>query len=176
MKVTEIVVLIILSFSLAGCVRMGDREPVVSPGADQAQAGPEDKTTSQGQAETSSPGLSTFDGATAKTMVIGNVLFDFDKVVPKSSAKRELNQLVEFLKDHPTRKVVLEGHSDGTGAADYNRQLSIERANTIKHYLIKEGIKPELISVQGFGATRPVADNTTERGRSMNRRVEIKVR
>lgn len=155
---------------------MGDREPVVSPGPDQAQADSKDKTTSQGQAETSSPGLATHDGVTAKTIVIGNVLFEFDKVVPRSSAKRELDQLVEFLKEHPTRKVVLEGHSDATGAADYNRQLSIERANSIKHYLIKEGIKPELISVQGFGATQPIADNATERGRSMNRRVEIKVR
>jgi len=174
MGLTKIVPFIVLSLVAAGCTRMGNPQPEIDPGT--ATARPAAEETAPGQAEATPASDLMAPGPKVKEVAMENVLFDFGKVVPKASAKRELGRLIQFLKENPSRQVVLEGHADGTGAADYNQQLSLERAETIKRYLIKEGIKPELIIIQGFGETRPIADNSTETGRSQNRRVEIVVR
>ncbi len=104
---------------------------------------------------------------------INNIFFDFDKHKLKKESYPELRRLAEFLKDHPELKVRLEGHTDEIGEPNYNKKLSIERAEAVKEFLIKKGCRKDRFSVEGFGAAKPVASNKTNFGRQMNRRVEL---
>ena len=70
---------------------------------------------------------------------------------------------------------IIEGHTDNTGVAEHNLQLSQERADAIKAYLIRKGVKAKRLEAKGYGQTRPIESNDTERGREINRRVEINV-
>lgn len=67
------------------------------------------------------------------------------------------------------------GSTDSIGTEKYNQALSERRANSAKDYIVKKGVDPSRISAQGFGETKPIADNKTAAGRAKNRRVEIKV-
>jgi len=79
------------------------------------------------------------------------------------------------MKKDPTAKFVLNGNSSAEGSFDHNMALSIERANSVKLYLVNTGIAGDNLSVKGYGESKPIADNTTEEGRVLNRRVEIKL-
>ena len=67
------------------------------------------------------------------------------------------------------------GHTDSTGPEEYNEQLSLRRATSVKNYLVDQGVDPGIIDVSGKGETMPIADNGTRAGRAQNRRVEINV-
>jgi OOP family OmpA-OmpF porin len=110
-----------------------------------------------------------------RTIVLDNVLFDFDKTAIKPDGAKILDRLIAFLKENPDRKVALEGHTDSVGTPQYNQGLSERRANSVKDYLTKRGVAANRVSTTGFGLTRPIADNKTAEGRAKNRRVEIKV-
>ena len=69
----------------------------------------------------------------------------------------------------------IAGHTDNAGAADFNMDLSRKRANAVRSALVQRGMDPRRIFAEGHGASRPVADNTTEAGRARNRRIEIRV-
>ncbi|MBW3468125.1 OmpA family protein [Arthrospiribacter ruber] len=84
-----------------------------------------------------------------------------------------LDQLVTFLKENETLKIRLEGHTDNAGDPVLNKDLSLKRASKIRGYLTLNGIQFERIRISGWGGTRPVADNNTEEGRDLNRRVEL---
>jgi len=84
-----------------------------------------------------------------------------------------LDEGVSMLKQHPDKKVSIEGHTDWIGTEKYNMGLSLRRANSVKAYLIRKGISENQLSVTGFGKENPVADNRTNDGRRMNRRVEF---
>jgi outer membrane protein OmpA-like peptidoglycan-associated protein len=71
--------------------------------------------------------------------------------------------------------MIVEGHADSQGAAEYNQELSQRRAEAVRTYLVSRGISAERVSAQGFGLTRPIADNASAEGRANNRRVEIVV-
>jgi outer membrane protein OmpA-like peptidoglycan-associated protein len=86
-----------------------------------------------------------------------------------------LNELIEILNTHPTIKLRIEAHTDNMGTTENNQLLSERRAKTVVNYLIAKGIAKERLSSSGFGETMPIADNTTEQGRSENRRVEFKL-
>lgn len=80
------------------------------------------------------------------------------------------------MKDYPDLNVVIEGHTDNVGKAEYNKKLSQERADAIKKYMVeKGGIDAGRIGAQGFGDERPVDSNDTKEGRANNRRVEAAV-
>ena len=111
----------------------------------------------------------------ARTIVLDNVLFDFDKTAIKPDGAKILDRLVAFLKENPDRKVALEGHTDSVGTPQYNQGLSERRAASVKDYLTKRGVAANRVSTAGFGLTRPIADNKPAEGRAKNRRVEIKV-
>jgi OOP family OmpA-OmpF porin len=113
--------------------------------------------------------------ARERTIVLDNVLFDFDKTAVKPDGAKILDRLIAFLKENPDKKVALEGHTDSIGTEQYNQGLSERRANSVKDYLTKRGVDAGKISTRGFGETRPIADNKTAEGRAKNRRVEIKV-
>src|SRR5262249_35582083 len=76
---------------------------------------------------------------------------------------------------HPGLRIEVEGHTDSVGGDEYNQKLSENRANAVREFLVGEGLKPEGITSQGFGKTKPVADNNTAAGRQRNRRVELVV-
>ncbi len=102
-----------------------------------------------------------------------NVKFDFDKSNIKVEYDEEIQEAFEFLMKHKTLTATVEGHTDSTGAFDYNQKLSLRRANSVSQALIEEGINKEMLAVEGFGETIPVASNNTKEGRAQNRRVDI---
>lgn len=103
------------------------------------------------------------------------MLFDFDKSNIKPEAASILDRLVTFMEENRDKKVNLAGHTDSIGTEAYNRALSERRVNSVKQYLVKKGVDASRISGQGFGESKPIADNKTREGRAKNRRVEIKV-
>lgn len=106
-------------------------------------------------------------------LTLGDVLFDHDKAQLKAGATRTIQRLVQFLNQYPERKVLVEGFTDSTGAEDYNRRLSEQRANAVRTALLSKGISPDRIEVRGYGKSFAVASNDTPEGRQQNRRVEI---
>lgn len=106
-------------------------------------------------------------------MTIGDMLFDPGKAELMPGAMREINKLVAFLKDHPDRAVLIEGHTDNQGSRAYNLKLSRQRAKSVKNALVKKGVSGSRITTQGYGFAYPVASNASEAGRQQNRRVEI---
>lgn len=108
-----------------------------------------------------------------KAIILQNINFDFAKHSLKTSSFVELNEVVALLKKKPTYKVHLTGHTDNIGNKSANLTLSINRAKSVKEYLISKGIEAERISSEGSGSTLPVASNLTEEGRNTNRRVEL---
>ena len=104
-----------------------------------------------------------------------DVLFDFDKSNVKPEAGAILDRLVAFMNENKDKKVSLAGHTDSVGTEAYNLRLSERRVNSVKDYVVKKGVDTSRISGQGFGESKPIADNKTAEGRSKNRRVEIKV-
>jgi OOP family OmpA-OmpF porin len=79
------------------------------------------------------------------------------------------------LKEYPDIRIEISGHTDSRGKADYNRDLSQRRADAVKVYFIGKGIDPSRLTTVGYGMDRPIADNTTESGRSKNRRTEFRL-
>ncbi len=103
-----------------------------------------------------------------------HVNFDFDKSVIRPADTAELQKAVDFVKKYPGYKVSLEGHTDWIGTDKYNQALSERRAAAVKAYLLKQGVvDSQRITSVGYGKTRPIADNKTDKGRFENRRVEI---
>lgn len=96
------------------------------------------------------------------------------KLLAKSNAS--LNNVVTILKDNPSYKVDIDGHTDITGTPEKNQVLSEARANSVKTYLVSKGIDEARLVATGYGIDKPIADNKTAAGRSKNRRVEMKLR
>ncbi len=101
------------------------------------------------------------------------VYFDTAKWTIKPVSYPLLNEVAQVLKDHPTIKIRIEGHTDSRGRDAYNLRLSQKRAEAVRDYLIQQGIDPSRLEAVGFGETRPIASNATAVGREANRRVEF---
>lgn len=84
-----------------------------------------------------------------------------------------LDRVAEILLRHPRLKLIVEGHTDDVGGDARNEELSLLRAGAVKQYLASKGIYPDSIKVYGYGRTRPVTKDTSEKGRALNRRVEF---
>lgn len=108
-------------------------------------------------------------------VVLKNVFFDSNSVVLKEQSRVELDKVADFLSLNPTVSVELQGHTDNVGTAAFNVDLSSKRAKAVADYLVTKGIAPQRLQYRGYGLTQPVADNTTEEGRALNRRTEMKV-
>jgi outer membrane protein OmpA-like peptidoglycan-associated protein len=104
-------------------------------------------------------------------LTLGDVLFATGRSEVKVGAASNLNKLVEFLNKYPDRKVQIEGYTDNVGSADSNQGLSQRRAESVRAYLVQQGISPARLSAVGMGEGQPVADNGSESGRQQNRRV-----
>ena len=104
---------------------------------------------------------------------LGDVLFDFDSAALRADSRDALDAIAGILrKKYPDREIIVEGHTDSTGGADYNRRLSMDRAEGVARYM-KKRAGTDKLSYSGFGADRPIAGNDTKEGRQKNRRVEI---
>jgi outer membrane protein OmpA-like peptidoglycan-associated protein len=106
-------------------------------------------------------------------LTLGNVLFDTNGDTLKPGADELVSRLAQFLQNHPDIKVRIEGHTDSTGADDYNQSLSQRRADAVALALEGRGIPVQRIQAVGRGKSAPVAGNDTAAGRQQNRRVEI---
>lgn len=109
------------------------------------------------------------------TAVLQNIFFDVDKYDLKEKSVTELQKILKFLKENPSFKVEISGHTDNVGADAYNLQLSQRRAQSVFNYLVENGIDARRLSPKGYGASKPLALNTTEEGRQQNRRIEFKL-
>jgi outer membrane protein OmpA-like peptidoglycan-associated protein len=106
-------------------------------------------------------------------LTLGDVMFDTGKSELKSGADRKLDQLVQFLNEHPDRHVQIDGFTDSIGSDSYNEELSQRRADAVKSVLVSRGIDASRVSTQGYGKAFPVASNGDSGGRQLNRRVEV---
>jgi outer membrane protein OmpA-like peptidoglycan-associated protein len=103
----------------------------------------------------------------------GSVFFASNKSVLLPAAQSQLNQVADALMVTKERKLTVEGHTDSQGESDYNQELSRQRADAVRSYIIARGYPGTLIHAQGMGEDKPVADNASAEGRANNRRVEI---
>ncbi|MBB4119159.1 outer membrane protein OmpA-like peptidoglycan-associated protein [Mesonia hippocampi] len=112
-----------------------------------------------------------------------SVTFDENSGVYFATNKHELNQksqetlnkLVKIFKEYPNTNVLVEGHTDNTGRAEYNLSLSEKRAYSVTNYLVGQGLASSRFTTKWYGETQPKHDNTTAEGRSKNRRVELAI-
>jgi outer membrane protein OmpA-like peptidoglycan-associated protein len=102
-----------------------------------------------------------------------DILFDLDEATLKTEAQLVLAKLTGILLILPDQAVTIEGHTDSTGSAGYNLDLSERRANAVRFFLQSQGLDAPRLNAVGYGMQRPVADNSTVEGRKRNRRVEI---
>lgn len=106
-------------------------------------------------------------------LTLGDVLFATNSADLQGGSNRNLEKLVDFLNTYPDRNVLIEGHTDNVGSAQFNQTLSLKRADSVRRYLTDHGVQSRRLTVSGLGLERPVAGNESAMGRQQNRRVEV---
>ena len=119
--------------------------------------------------------LETRETARGLIVNLSDVLFDFNKATLRPGAREKLAKIAGIVLAHPGLTMQAEGHADSIGTDDYNQRLSERRAESVRVFLVQEGIGAETVGAVGFGESRPVATNGTAVGRQQNRRVELVV-
>jgi len=105
----------------------------------------------------------------------GDVTFDYDSATVRPGLYSEIDRIANVLIKYPQTVIRVEGHTDSTGSDTYNMDLSQRRADSVKNLFVQRGVSPSRIETLAFGESMPIADNSNEAGRTMNRRVEIKI-
>jgi len=103
------------------------------------------------------------------------IFFEFAKANLLEASKNELNRIADFLSLHKSITIEIHGHTDSIGTGTNNMILANKRADAVRNYFIKQGIALQRLSIKAFGETRPVSTNSTEEGRQLNRRVELRI-
>jgi len=119
--------------------------------------------------------LETRDTARGLIVNMSDVLFDTAKYTLRPGAREKLAKVSGIVLSHPGLKLAVEGHTDSVGGDEFNQHLSEQRAESVRDYLVAQGIPSAAITAKGFGKTLPVASNETAAGRQQNRRVELVV-
>jgi outer membrane protein OmpA-like peptidoglycan-associated protein len=119
--------------------------------------------------------LETRDTPRGLVVNMGDVLFDFGKFDLRPEAREKLAKLSGIILAHPGLNLMVEGHTDNVGSDEVNQKLSEQRAESVRGYLVGQGLTDNTVTSRGFGKTTPVADNSSATGRQKNRRVEIVV-
>lgn len=109
------------------------------------------------------------------TIALRNIFFDTGKSTLRPESNSELERLVKLLKDVPNLKIEISGHTDNTGSATLNNELSKARAEAVVTYLKGKGVAANRLTSEGYGSSQPVATNNTAAGRQENRRTEFKI-
>jgi outer membrane protein OmpA-like peptidoglycan-associated protein len=104
-----------------------------------------------------------------------DTLFDVDSSAVKPGFYDELTRVSRVLNQYPQTNIMIAGHTDSTGSETYNQQLSDRRAANVKNALVGQGVNAARMTAIGYGETSPIADNSTDYGRQLNRRVEITI-
>lgn len=118
-----------------------------------------------------------------KAKLVGNkieitekVMFDYNKASIKAESHSLLADVAKVISEHKEiKKIRVEGHTDADGQDAYNKKLSQQRADAVKAFLVKSGIKGKFLESVGYGEEKPIADNDSEEGKEKNRRVEFVV-
>lgn len=108
-------------------------------------------------------------------MVLNNIFFEVDKYELEEKSKTELIEVVQLLRNNPSLRVEIGGHTDDTGNEAYNQQLSLNRAGAVLNFLQSQGISAERVTKKGYGSQKPLKPNNSEENRQFNRRIEFKV-
>jgi hypothetical protein len=111
----------------------------------------------------------------SQSFVLEGVNFNSGKATLTPDSYTVLDELVGYMNRKDDDRIEVGGHTDNVGKPEFNLKLSLDRANTVRDYLISKGIDPARIVAKGYGQTKPVADNKTEDGRATNRRTEVTV-
>ncbi len=119
--------------------------------------------------------LETRETARGLIVNMSDVLFDTGKYTLKPGAREKLAKISGIIVAHPGLALAVEGHTDSVGTDEFNQQLSEQRANSVREYLVSQGLTSGAITASGYGKTRPVTTNDTAAGRQQNRRVELVV-
>ena len=106
-------------------------------------------------------------------VTLGDVLFEFNRAEVKPGAQASLRKLADYLLKNPSRRVLIEGHTDSVGSATANNTLSRRRAEAVDLALVGMGMAAQRASTVGYGEDYPIADNNTDTNRALNRRVEV---
>ena len=114
--------------------------------------------------------------AVGSKIALRNIFFDTGKSTLRSESNAELDRLVKLMKDVPSLKIEISGHTDNTGSASLNASLSQDRAEAVVKYLTSKGISGGRMTAMGYGSSRPIATNNTADGRQQNRRTEFEIK
>lgn len=106
-------------------------------------------------------------------VAVYGIHFDTGKAAIQPDSESTLKQVVALLQQNPDLKLQVEGHTDNQGSAAANQALSEKRAQAVVAWLVAQGIPANRLSAQGFGQSKPLAENSTEDGKAKNRRVEL---
>ena len=115
----------------------------------------------------------TRDGDNIILNMPSNITFDFDSYALKPQFQPTLDSVVLVLNKYESTLITVEGHTDSVGSDAYNQKLSENRALAVSRYLLDKGVKQQRLAAIGRGEQYPIADNSTEQGRALNRRVEL---
>ncbi|MDQ2834458.1 MAG: OmpA family protein [Acidobacteriota bacterium] len=119
--------------------------------------------------------LATSETARGLIVNMSDVLFDTGKYTLKPETKISLAKVAGILQAYPGLKLQVEGYTDSVGSDEFNQKLSENRADSVRDFLITQGVHTENITATGYGKNKPVADNSTAQGRAQNRRVNLVV-
>jgi outer membrane protein OmpA-like peptidoglycan-associated protein len=119
--------------------------------------------------------LETRDTARGLIVNMSDVLFDTAKYTLRPAAREKLARVSGIIISHPGLRIEVEGHTDSVGGDAYNQRLSEQRADSVREYLVTQGVPTTNVTAKGFGETMPVVDNNNAAGRQQNRRVELVV-
>jgi outer membrane protein OmpA-like peptidoglycan-associated protein len=110
-----------------------------------------------------------------ETQIFENITFDFNSYLLSNKAKKEIIPIYNFLNKNKNTKISIYGHTDNAGSRELNKLLSDNRAKSVAEYLIELGLRKERVISLGYGDSKPIYDNITDKGRNKNRRVEFKI-
>ena len=164
----------ILALSTQSCK---PKQVVVQPAAEVIEReAPAERVVSETPKEAPKEAPTTVEpvATTPPNYDFNNIQFEYDSHVLKTDSYAILDHISREMRKDNEAKFIIDGHASIEGTAEYNMELSIDRANAVKLYLVNSGIPADNLTVNGYGATRPTASNDTETGRAQNRRVEIK--
>lgn len=119
--------------------------------------------------------LATSESARGLIVNMSDVLFDTGKYTLKPNTQISLAKVSGILQSYPGLKLQVEGYTDSTGSPEFNQKLSENRAGAVRNFLVAQGVNADNIAATGYGMAKPVADNNTAQGRSLNRRVQLVV-
>ena len=104
-----------------------------------------------------------------------DVKFDFDKAVVKSQYLPDIKNVAQFMQQYPATNTTVNGYTDSVGTDAYNQKLSQRRADSVRQALVQQGVSAGRVDAVGHGKADPIATNSTDEGRALNRRVEAVV-